>query len=112
METDFVPHLKSNLTQSRRVFVPKIFQRILQFTGQKKLPDFDQICSLFTTYLNPEKTTELIKMKMGNIAKQLTNTATEDSPPRRRRKKAGEGEGEELTSSSSGEENGEASDLC
>uniref|UniRef100_A0A7S4HIC2 non-specific serine/threonine protein kinase n=1 Tax=Vannella robusta TaxID=1487602 RepID=A0A7S4HIC2_9EUKA len=86
-ETDFVPHLRSHMPSA--VVVPKIFQRILQFTGRKKLPDFDQICSMFTTYLNPEKTTELIKMKMGNFAQQLSNPSLEDSPPRRRRRPAG-----------------------
>eukprot|EP00339_Tiarina_fusa_P026457 CAMPEP_0117010676 /NCGR_PEP_ID=MMETSP0472-20121206/9352_1 /TAXON_ID=693140 ORGANISM="Tiarina fusus, Strain LIS" /NCGR_SAMPLE_ID=MMETSP0472 /ASSEMBLY_ACC=CAM_ASM_000603 /LENGTH=568 /DNA_ID=CAMNT_0004713275 /DNA_START=2189 /DNA_END=3895 /DNA_ORIENTATION=+ len=80
---DIVPQIRSHMPSG--VVIPKIFQRILQFTGRKKLPDFDQICSLFTTYLNPEKTTELIKMKMGNFAQQLSNPL-EDSPPRRRRR--------------------------
>merc|ERR1712137_14528 len=88
LSSDLLPHVRSQLPP--HAVIPKIFQRILQFTGQKKLPDFDQICSLFTTYLDAEKTTELIKIQMGNFAQQMTSATVDDSPPPRRRRTAGD----------------------
>jgi len=80
-----VPSIRSSIPK-HHVIIPKIFQRIIQMSGGHKLPDFDQICSMFTAFLNPEKTTELIRLKMGNFASQLSNDQPENSPPKRRKK--------------------------
>jgi len=74
---DIVPNLRSHMPP--RVVIPKIFQRILQFTGNQKLPDFDQICSMFTRLLHPKKTAELIQLKVDSVSRQMR---AEDSPPR------------------------------
>jgi len=88
-----LPHLRSHITGTSRVVIPKIFQRIIQISGRKKLPDFDQICSMFTTYLDPEKTSQLITMKFDSLNAQgndpvviVEETVVDDSPPMSRRK--------------------------
>merc|ERR1712130_974377 len=91
-----LPHLRDHITGSERVVVPKIFQRIIQISGRKKLPDFDHICSMFTTYLDPEKTSQLLSLKVDSIhtgekAPELRDSAevetiVDDSPPVPRKK--------------------------
>lgn len=61
----------SSFFSNPSVKIPSIFQQIIQFSG-KKLPEIDTICAMFSTFLNPAKTTELIKMKMTNFARQLS----------------------------------------
>jgi hypothetical protein len=71
-----VPSLVRNEIR-QNIVIPKIFQRILQLSGLQKLPDFDHICAMFTVFLNPEKTNQLIRVKMGNFPE----LGSPESPP-------------------------------
>jgi len=90
-----LPHLRDHITGSDRVVIPKIFQRIIQISGRRKMPDFDHICSMFTTYLDPEKTSQLLSMKVDSITvsektEELRDSAeiVDDSPPVTQRKRS------------------------